>query len=653
MSVVTTMQRESQALAAYSLYKCLYSSTNYRSATQIIAEYINYVIQVKGLYRFTAEDIRACLFSEFQFELPTAVIRTALKSVSVTRENGFYTVKDLKEFHKQLFEVNYERLKNETANLVNGLLAYAESKKKDDLNKNIILQDFLHYMLNDGAGSEYFDIISEYVLANSQNEAFIKTLNEIKVGCILYNGIIYNLESAGADVFENGVVFYLDTEILIDLAGYNGELFKRLAEDFMNLVKQANGQENRIQLKCLSLNMDEAISLFKAAENHFRSGRLEVSSTAIEAIMNGCTDESDIAVKQADFTTMLKYHFGIKEEEKESYYKDKEDTKNNLEGIEFPQGMVEKYSSDLLQKSSTLLSHTNKHRGTPIPQSIEKSRVIFITRTAATIEVGSLFASVQANDASVQYVVPLAMPLGGMTNYLWNRLNKGFSSHEFPLTIDVVIKAQTILSKKINDDIIKEYTRSLELYKNKEITKEVLVGRIKILREKPRTPELLTEESFEQAIDFDISELDKFEEERSLAEKRMNDAIMEKTGVLAENQKLKAQLQSTKQDSNDKLTEVQKQNEALHEELREYKEERKKRVERNKKLIAIGLYIILVAIIVGAIAVAQYLLKPYKEEIGYIADIFGLLGVGTFFAGGSKIIKWIVNNKWNNTNDSQ
>ena len=65
MSVVTTMQRESQALAAYSLYKCLYSSTNYRSATQIIAEYINYVIQVKKLYRFTAEDIRACLFSEF------------------------------------------------------------------------------------------------------------------------------------------------------------------------------------------------------------------------------------------------------------------------------------------------------------------------------------------------------------------------------------------------------------------------------------------------------------------------------------------------------------------------------------------------------------------------------------------------------------
>ena len=135
-----------------------------------------------------------------------------------------------------------------------------------------------------------------------------------------------------------------------------------------------------------------------------------------------------------------------------------------------------------------------------------------------------------------------------------------------------------------------------------------MVGRIKILREKPRTPELLTEESFEQAIDFDISELDKFEEERSLAEKRMNDAIVEKTGVLAENQKLKAQLQSTKQDSNDKLTEVQKQNEALHEELRKYKEERKKRVERNKKLIAIGLYIILVAIIVGAIAVAQYLL---------------------------------------------
>lgn len=317
--------------------------------------------------------------------------------------------------------------------------------------------------------------------------------------------------------------------------------------------------------------------------------------------------------------------------------------------MKFPQEMVERYSAELLMKSSMLLSHTNKHRGTPIPQSVEKCRAILITRTAATIDLASFFSGVQGNDANVKYAPPLAMSLGAMTNYLWNRLNKGFSSQEFPLTIDVVIKAQTILSKKINDDIVKEYTQSLELYKNKEITKEVLLGRIKTLREKPRTPELLTEESFEQAIDFDISELDRFEEERSFAEKRMNDAIAEKAGVLVENQKLKAQLLSAKQDSDEKLIEVQRKNEALYQEVEGYKEEKKKRNERKKKWLSIGLHIFLILIIVGTILIAQQLLKPYKDQIGYIADLFGLLGIGTMFFSGSKIIKGIVNN----TNDSK
>lgn len=244
--------------------------------------------------------------------------------------------------------------------------------------------------------------------------------------------------------------------------------------------------------------------------------------------MNGCKDESDVVVKQADFITKLKIRYSIVEEEKESYYVTEEDEKNNLESMKLPEEIQGKYSEELLKKYSKILSHVNKHRGNPAPQNIETSRAIFITRTSAIMDLANSFSGFQAENGKVQYVTPLTISLGGITNYLWNRLNKGFSLQKFPSTIDVVIKAQTILSKKINENIIREYNQSIELYKNKEITKEVLVGRIKALREKPRTPELLTEESFESAIDFDIGELDKYEEERSLAEKRMNDAIAEK-----------------------------------------------------------------------------------------------------------------------------
>lgn len=483
---------------------------------------------MKRLFRFTVEDIQDSLFTEFQFELPFAVVQTALKNVPVTKNNGVYTVDDLKKFQGKSFEDNCNELKQESSGLIDGLLEYAENDTKKDMDEKILRQEFLHYMLNDGGGSEYAEIISEYILANSQNRVFQQTLNEIKAGCILYNGIIYNLDSTGLDVFSNGITFYLDTEILMDLGGYNGELFRQLAEDFTDLVKQANGQGHRIQMKCLKINMDEALSLFGAAKKRFQSRRLEITSTAIESIMNGCKDESDVVVKQADFITKLKIRYSIVEEEKESYYVTEEDEKNNLESMKLPEEIQGKYSEELLKKYSKILSHVNKHRGNPAPQNIETSRAIFITRTSAIMDLANSFSGFQAENGKVQYVTPLTISLGGITNYLWNRLNKGFSSQKFPSTIDVVIKAQTILSKKINENIIREYNQTVELYKNKEITKEVLVGRIKALREKPRTPELLTEESFESAIDFDIGELDKYEEERSLAEKRMNDAIAEK-----------------------------------------------------------------------------------------------------------------------------
>lgn len=223
---------------------------------------------MKRLFRFTVEDIQDSLFTEFQFELPFAVVQTALKNVPVTKNNGVYTVDDLKKFQGKSFEDNCNELKQESSGLIDGLLEYAENDTKKDMDEKILRQEFLHYMLNDGGGSEYAEIISEYILANSQNRVFQQTLNEIKAGCILYNGIIYNLDSTGLDVFSNGITFYLDTEILMDLGGYNGELFRQLAEDFTDLVKQANGQGHRIQMKCLKINMDEALSLFGAAKKN-------------------------------------------------------------------------------------------------------------------------------------------------------------------------------------------------------------------------------------------------------------------------------------------------------------------------------------------------------------------------------------------------
>ena len=59
-----------------------------------------------------------------------------------------------------------------------------------------------------------------------------KQLNIIREGVILYSGVRYVEITQKRKELVDYLVIYLDTEILFHFAGYNGELYKSIFEDF-------------------------------------------------------------------------------------------------------------------------------------------------------------------------------------------------------------------------------------------------------------------------------------------------------------------------------------------------------------------------------------------------------------------------------------
>lgn len=68
-------------LASYVTYKELSSHGNYKSPYQILAEFIKYIIYEKKLYAFSIGEIKSRVENEFEFYLPDAVLKSALKKI--------------------------------------------------------------------------------------------------------------------------------------------------------------------------------------------------------------------------------------------------------------------------------------------------------------------------------------------------------------------------------------------------------------------------------------------------------------------------------------------------------------------------------------------------------------------------------------------
>lgn len=615
-------------LASFSTMKSLVDAQQYQSPYQILAEFIQYIIIKSNLHSFTAIEMKNRLFEVFGFDIPEAVVRTTVRGLQfVKTENRIYHVNQIELKDNSAFEEMKAVAEANNTDIIDLLIAFAqETDPSSAIWADALTQEFIAYLLDDHqstAAGKYTDLIGRFILKNESDEKIQSALTAIREGSILYIGLNHNISETGS--LRKPLTLFLGTEVLFSLYGYNGEIYKQLAQDLYDQIKAANVGTKRITLRYFSEVKKEIDDFFTSAELIVDGKQLLFDTVAMKAIINGCSTAGDVKVKKADFFHVLQCSYGIMEDDRSSYYENTDDQYN-----------LESLSVDPQQYDSIkFISHINKLRkGRIYPYDLDAEYLI-VTNSGVTLRASREQVERVMKEQAVDSACDYAVSVERLTNILWYKLGNGLGRKEYPNNVNAVLKARMLLASKISQNISKLYMETRAQYRAGVITEDQLASRIITLRKKPITPEELTAETIEDSLDFSLEYLTRYEEEvnrnkEALQEKehllqvlsdQKDRVISEKDGALAE----KEQLIQAQQDRNAELEAE------LAEYRRKDKEKEQKRINRKKivhlafgiiwKLVVVALLVIIAAWICSKVNAA------YTNAVGIVVGLIGAIPV--------------------------
>ena len=619
-------------LASFSTMKSLVDAQQYQSPYQILAEFIQYIIIKSNLHSFTAIEMKNRLFEVFGFDIPEAVVRTTVRGLQfVKTENRIYHVNQIELKDNSAFEEMKAVAEANNTDIIDLLIAFAqETDPSSAIWADALTQEFIAYLLDDQqttAAGKYTDLIGRFILKNESDEKIQSALTAIREGSILYIGLNHNISETGS--LRKPLTLFLGTEVLFSLYGYNGEIYKQLAQDLYDQIKAANVGTKRITLRYFSDVKKEIDDFFTSAELIVDGKQLLFDTVAMKAIINGCSTAGDVKVKKADFFHVLQCSYGIMEDDRSSYYENTDDQYN-----------LESLSVDPQQYDSIkFISHINKLRkGRIYPYDLDAEYLI-VTNSGITLRASREQVERVMKEQAVDSACDYAVSVERLTNILWYKLGNGLGRKEYPNNVNAVLKARMLLASKISQNISKLYMETRAQYRAGVITEDQLASRIITLRKKPITPEELTAETIEDSLDFSLEYLTRYEEEvnrnkEALQEKehllqvlsdQKDRVISEKDGALAE----KEQLIQAQQDRNAELEAE------LAEYRRKDKEKEQKRINRKKivhlafgiiwKLVVVALLVIIAAWICSKVNAA------YTNAVGIVVGLIGAIPVVVSF----------------------
>lgn len=642
-------------LASYVTYKELSSRGNYKSPYQILAEFIKYIIYEKKLYAFSIGEIKSRVENEFEFYLPDAVLKSALKKIDfVTYDTtGNYCV------NVEKVRVNGELKKyrnlaeNTEISILEQLISFVEEKnyKLNNREKKELMRAFGSYLIDESNGNKYQEEISSFIIKKSDDKKITEYLNSVREGVILYTGLNYNIDEIGS--LKKDLRLYLDMEVLFDIYGYNGEVFQSLALDLFKLARDANSKEKRIRLRYFEETKTEIDLFFAKAEEIVKGKVLLKDNVAMKAITNGCQDVSDISDRKADFYTKLRYSYGIIQDDRDSYYY-KSDIAANLEWT-FSE---EEKKDQEVQFAVKMISHINKLRNNKPFYEYTESEAIFITETRKIQEYSRKMVDLISNEIdSGKKMVGYAISMGMITNILWYKLSKGFGNNDFPQNINSVLKAKIVLSNLISQNVSKKFDECKKAYQKGELDEQQLAARLLALREKAVKPEDINTDNLEDSLNFDSKHIERFEAERELHKAQLRQNKEQLEDYQSEIEKLKRTIQVEealkKQQETESAATMEEKDatiQAQSEELKRYREKDLKKENRRKLIKKVGVFskriclrlIILLVIVAITYNVTKYVKADAANTVAIIVTVVGI------FISCVDIVKNVYNDVFNN-----
>lgn len=640
---------ESKCLASLAVFRELYNSE--KDIYWIIGEFLKEIITSNGKYQFSLTEISQLLNDTYDFKIPPAIVQTALSRFkdSFTKAQGLYTITNKSAFSitgKLTGKHNEIRSSNEI--IISNLFKFIEEEKKSTLTEEEeekIVHSFCSFIIDESTVQDYTQYISAFILKGKQDTNFTSQLNTIKEGVVLYTGIKYtsNLNELGS--WKTELTIYVETEILFHFAGYNGQLFEILFNDFFSLVKEINQKSQKkdgkrlIHLKYFTEIKDEVERFFKKAE-FIVSGKDKAnpSKTAMTSIIDGCISPAEIIEKKTRFFELLKSN-SILEDEYSNYYSEY-NYRYNIEDHFLLNKLIGHTGIEDHSVYLKYLNYINILRKGKSDKGFENVGYVLLSGTSNTLHL-AWNENLKSNGN-----VPLASNLSFLTNKLWFRLSKGFGKGDYPKTFDIVTKAQIVLSTQLNDSVGDKFNELQSKFKNGKLTEIQAVASIAELRRQAKRPEEINEFDIEDVLrSIEESSIENYLKEQELL-KRKVDKQEEENKKLKESWENAQKEKIQKEKAYEDLIWLKEQENTKKEiELEKYRKAERKKIEtkfkRNRIFKKVGIVIIFLVFIAGGILLYVYFNKALGIITGTIA---GSLTIAAFFNIDFKTVKGFFKN---------
>lgn len=480
------IKEESKVLASLAVFRQLYDQDE--DIYGVISEFLTYIIENKGMYKFSATEITDVLNNTFDFLIPEAVVKTSIGRLKpyITRDNGYYLVNaNTKKSSSVVSKIQQDTISNNNI-IIESLFDYIESKKTSsltELEKEKIVHSFCSILLDSSNGEQYAEYISSFILDNS-NTDFQNSLNQIREGVLLYSGLKYNNIISETGSWKTELTIYMDTEILFHIAGYNGQVFKSLFQDFYNYIREINNKASKrlIKLTYFKEVQEEIDSYFSIAERIIEGNSIaEPHKTAMNSIISGCKAPSDIIQKKSEFYLLLEEHRILLDSNDKEFY-DTDNFKYNIIDHKTIDKINNEFGFDTSEHFQ-FLNYISILRGKHNQKNFSDIRYILLTGKKRTTKVA------WHELVKLEGAVPLATSLDWITNKFWFKLNKGFGNGELPRSVNIITKAQIILSSLLNESIGKKYNELVNQYKTGDMDERKAKAVIVELRSHVKRPE--------------------------------------------------------------------------------------------------------------------------------------------------------------------
>lgn len=526
---------EHKLFASVALFRNLYD--NNRDIYDVIAEFVKTSITIKKKRSFSSTEIRLLLQDLFEFNLPDAVIKSVLRDkliksghIKFDSSSGIYLADYSETDFSNSVEEEIATQEEQQNIIIQELYTYGVIHLQRELttwDKEEIFRTFREYIVDNATNEKYSYLISSFIISRERDSLFKETLNAIKEGLIIYEGIRFSSVDIKSKSWNSNLTVYLSTEHLFNAAGFNGELYKNIFDDFFNLVAEINrnsqskNQQKKISLKFFPEDKTEVDSFFYVAELIVQNkATLDPSKTAMTTIVNGCKSKSEVLEKKARFIRDLEIR-GITEEK-------------DIDILDYPRyNVVDTQLMQLIEKQS------KENKKEFDAEEVERFLNIFTKinilrkgRSSVGFEnVGYIFMSGKsvchflAHNIKVKFGekdVPFSTDIDYITNKLWFKLKKGLgNSFATPKSLDISTKAKIILSSQLNESVAAKFTSYTEKYKLGEINKEDLLEYNNIFRERASKPENITFDTLDITLSFlNDTDLTRYSEEKAILKRK-------------------------------------------------------------------------------------------------------------------------------------